>query len=60
MARVTIEVCDSCGRRIPPGEGATMRVSFRESQRTLKHADLCDECAAALPGRGGREPKTNR
>lgn len=37
-----------------------MRVSFRESQRTLKHADLCDECAAALPGRGGREPKTNR
>jgi len=60
MARKTILVCDKCGSEVEDGEGAVMRLNFRDARRGAKAADLCDTCAAAEPGnsvaRRGRRP----
>jgi hypothetical protein len=52
MARKTIIilVCDNCGKEVAEGKGAKMRVKFDDERRGLKRADLCEDCAEALPG----------
>jgi len=61
MARKTVLVCDDCGREVEENKGATLRVTFTDARRGSKVADLCDECAAKVPGRAaarrGRRPK---
>jgi hypothetical protein len=62
LARKTVLVCDSCGKEVAEGKGATLRVTFTDARRGAKQADLCDDCAAATPGnavaRRGRKPKS--
>ena len=62
MARKTVLVCDSCGKEVDEGRGATMRLTFTDARRGAKQADLCDSCAGKLPGqavaRRGRRPKS--
>jgi hypothetical protein len=39
-----------------------MRITFTDARRGAKQADLCDNCAAGMPGqavaRRGRKPKS--
>jgi hypothetical protein len=60
MARKTVLVCDSCGKEVSEGKGATMRLNYSDARRGSKQADLCDTCAGNLPGtavaRRGRRP----
>jgi hypothetical protein len=62
VARKTVLVCDSCGSEVDEGKGAVMRVTYTDARRGAKQADLCDDCAAKTPGRGGgrrgRRPKS--
>ena len=62
MARKTVLVCDSCGREVGDNKGATMRMTFTDARRGARQADLCDDCAAKMPGhaaaRRGRRPKS--
>lgn len=62
MAKKTILVCDNCGAEVEEGKGATLRVTFTDARRGSKAADLCDNCAGAMPGRAvarrGRRPKS--
>ncbi len=62
MARKTVLVCDNCSKEIGEGKGATMRLNFSDARRGAKQADLCDDCAAGMPGRAaarrGRRPKS--
>jgi hypothetical protein len=62
MARKTVLVCDSCGKEIGEGKGATLRLAFSDARRGAKQADLCDDCAGKMPGvpaaRRGRRPKS--
>ena len=62
MARKTILVCDKCGKEVDEAKGAVMRVTYSDARRMGKQADLCDECAGAMPGhpaaRRGRKPKS--
>ena len=61
MSRKTVMVCDNCGSEIDEGKGATMRINYSDARRGSKQADLCDTCAAKMPGhaaaRRGRRPK---
>jgi hypothetical protein len=61
LARKTVLVCDSCNAEISEGKGATLRVTYADARRGSRQADLCDGCAAAMPGRAvarrGRKPK---
>ena len=61
MARKTVLVCDNCGKEIDEAKGATMRINYSDARRGSKQADLCDACAASMPGhaaaRRGRRPK---
>jgi ribosomal protein S26 len=61
LARKTVLVCDNCSREVGEGKGATMRMTFSDARRGAKQADLCDNCAAEMPGRAaarrGRRPK---
>ena len=61
MARKTVLVCDNCGAEVAEGKGATMRLAFTDARRGAKQADVCDECATAMPGhataRRGRKPR---
>ncbi len=61
MARKTVLVCDDCGREVDESRGATLRVTFTDARRGSKVADLCEDCAAKMPGRAaarrGRRPK---
>ena len=62
MARKTILVCDKCGKEVDEAKGAVMRVTYSDARRMGKQADLCDDCAGAMPGqpaaRRGRKPKS--
>jgi hypothetical protein len=62
MARKTILVCDKCGKEVPESRGAMMRLNDTDARRGSKQADLCDDCAAGMPGhavaRRGRRPKS--
>ncbi len=62
MARKTVLVCDNCGKEIDESKGASMRINFSDARRGSKQADLCDTCAANMPGqaaaRRGRRPKS--
>ena len=62
MARVTRLVCDNCSKEVAEGRGAVMRINFSDARRGAKQADLCDDCAAKMPGtavaRRGRRPKS--
>jgi ribosomal protein S26 len=62
MARKTILVCDSCSKEVPESRGAVMRLNYTDARRGSKQADLCDDCAAGMPGqqvaRRGRRPKS--
>jgi ribosomal protein S26 len=62
MARKTILVCDNCGAEVEESRGAVMRINYTDARRGSKQADLCDNCAAAMPGqsvaRRGRRPKS--
>jgi hypothetical protein len=62
MARKTVLVCDKCGAEVGEGKGATLRLTFGDARRGAKQADLCDTCAADMPGhavaRRGRKPKS--
>ena len=62
MARKTILVCDKCGKEVPESRGAMMRLNYTDARRGSKQADLCDDCAAGMPGhavaRRGRRPKS--
>jgi len=62
MARRTVLVCDECGKEVGENKGAALRVTFTDARRGSKVADLCDTCAAKMPGRAaarrGRRPKT--
>jgi hypothetical protein len=61
VARKTVLVCDSCGKEVGEGKGATLRMTFTDARRGARQADLCDDCAAKMPGhaaaRRGRRPK---
>ncbi|MBA3330945.1 MAG: hypothetical protein H0T39_08765 [Actinobacteria bacterium] len=61
MARKTVLVCDNCAKEVGDGKGAVLRLSFTDARRGAKQADLCDDCAANMPGqaaaRRGRRPK---
>jgi hypothetical protein len=61
VARKTVLVCDSCGKEVGEGKGATMRMTFTDARRGARQADLCDDCAGKMPGhaaaRRGRRPK---
>jgi hypothetical protein len=61
VARKTVLVCDSCGKEIDEGKGATLRLTYTDARRGAKQADLCDACATSMPGRPaarrGRRPK---
>ncbi len=61
MARKTVLVCDDCCREVDESRGATLRVTFTDARRGSKVADLCEDCAAKMPGRAaarrGRRPK---
>jgi len=62
LARVTRLVCDNCSKEVAEGRGAVMRINFSDARRGAKQADLCDDCAAKMPGnavaRRGRRPKS--
>lgn len=62
MARKTILVCDKCSSEVAEGRGAVMRLNYTDARRGSKQADLCDNCAAEMPGqsvaRRGRRPKS--
>lgn len=62
MARKTVLVCDNCQKEVGEGKGATMRLTYSDARRGAKQADLCDDCAGAMPGqpaaRRGRRPKS--
>jgi ribosomal protein S26 len=62
VARKTILVCDNCGKEVPESRGAVMRMNYTDARRGSKQADLCDDCAAGMPGhavaRRGRRPKS--
>ena len=62
MARKTILVCDNCSNEVPESRGAVMRLNYADARRGSKQADLCDDCAAKMPGqavaRRGRRPKS--
>jgi hypothetical protein len=62
MARKTVLVCDNCGKEVGEGKGAVLRMTFTDARRGAKQADLCDDCAAGMPGqavaRRGRKPKS--
>lgn len=62
MARKTVLVCDNCGAEVGEGKGATLRLTYADARRGAKQADLCDDCAAGMPGqqvaRRGRRPKS--
>lgn len=62
MARKTVLVCDNCGKEVPEGRGATLRLTYADARRGAKQADLCDDCAGSMPGhsvaRRGRKPKS--
>jgi hypothetical protein len=64
VARKTVLVCDSCGKEVGEGRGATMRMTFTDARRGAKQADLCDDCSSKMPGnpaaRRGRRPKSAR
>jgi hypothetical protein len=55
-------VCDDCGTEVGDNKGATMRMTFTDARRGARQADLCDDCAAKMPGhaaaRRGRRPKS--
>ncbi len=61
MARKTVLVCDNCSAEVEEGRGAGMRITYTDARRGAKAADLCDSCAAKMPGspaaRRGRKPK---
>jgi hypothetical protein len=61
VARKTILVCDKCGAEVQEGKGAVQRITYADARRGAKQADLCDNCAAGMPGRAvarrGRRPK---
>lgn len=63
MARKTILVCDKCGKEVDESQGAVLRVTYSDARRGSKVADLCDECAGAMPGRNaarrGRRPRAH-
>jgi hypothetical protein len=62
VARKTVLVCDSCGKEVGEGKGATLRMTFTDARRGARQADLCDDCAGKMPGhaaaRRGRRPKS--
>jgi hypothetical protein len=62
MARKSILVCDNCSKEVDEVKGATLRITYADARRGAKQADLCDECAAQMPGqpaaRRGRRPKS--
>ena len=62
MARKTVLVCDKCNTEVGENKGATLRLNYTDARRGSKQADLCDNCAAGMPGRAaarrGRKPKS--
>ena len=62
MARKTVLVCDKCGKEVEEARGAVLRLTYTDARRGAKQADLCDDCAGAMPGqavaRRGRKPKS--
>jgi hypothetical protein len=61
LARRTVLVCDNCEKEVGENKGAALRVTYTDARRGSKVADLCDACAADMPGhpaaRRGRRPK---
>ncbi len=61
MARKTVLVCDQCGAEVDPASGAKFRLGYLDARKGAKEADLCGDCAGAMPGhpaaRRGRKPK---
>jgi hypothetical protein len=61
VARKTVLVCDNCASEVGEGKGASMRITYTDARRGAKAGDLCDDCAAKMPGvaaaRRGRKPK---
>lgn len=61
MAHKTVMVCDNCGKEVEENDGATLRLNYNDPRNSSKQADLCGECAGAMPGhavaRRGRPPK---
>jgi hypothetical protein len=62
VSRKMVLVCDNCGSEIDEGKGASMRINYSDARRGSKQADLCDNCAGAMPGHGaarrGRRPRS--
>lgn len=61
MSRKTVLVCDKCSAEVEENSGAALRVTYTDSRRGAKAADLCKDCADGMPGhataRRGRRPK---
>lgn len=61
MAKKTIRVSDISGEEIPPGEGATVRVTFADARKGSRELDVTSAEAEKLGGRHvarrGRRPK---
>jgi hypothetical protein len=51
MARKTVLVSDISGKEIPDGNGATVRITFRDARRGVRELDVTDEEAEAYGGR---------
>ena len=60
MARKTVLVSDMSGQEIPDGEGATVRITFRDARKGVRELDVTNEEADKIGGRNvarrGRRP----
>lgn len=61
MAKKTVLVSDQSGQEIPEGEGATIRITFRDARKGVRELDVTDAEAEKIGGRQvrrrGRRPK---
>ena len=62
MAKKTVLVSDISGAEIEDGNGATIRITFRDARKGVRELDVTDAEAERIGGRQvkrrGRRPKT--
>jgi hypothetical protein len=55
-----IKICDDCGNDLEDGTGAVLKLTYINESRGARKADLCDQCAAKIPGRPARTRRSRR
>lgn len=60
MAERIIKICDQCGSDLAEGTGARLKLTYVKEAQGVKHADLCDRCAAQIPGRQATRRRNKR